>query len=79
MVLSLLGERTSIRFFDPALGTGSFFSALIHNVVLDRIEIAQGYELDASYAESARNIWRGTPLNVVLGDFTRAEAPSEAF
>ena len=75
--LSLLGEGISIRFLDPALGTGSFFSALIHTVSLDRIEISQGYEIDTSYAESARDIWRGTPLNVVLGDFTRAEAPSE--
>ncbi len=33
--------------------------------------------MDESYGESARNIWWGTPLDVVLGDFTRAEPPSE--
>jgi len=75
--LSLLEERTSIRFLDPALGTGSFFSALIHSVSLDRIETAQGYELDASYVESARDIWQNTPLNVILGDFTATEPPQK--
>jgi predicted RNA methylase len=75
--LSLLGEGHPIRFLDPAIGTGSFFSALIHTISSDRIEIAQGYELDIAYGESARDIWRGTPLNVIIDDFTRAEAPSE--
>lgn len=75
--LDLLGGGIPIRFLDPALGTGSFFSALIHTVSLDRIEIARGYEFDASYVESARDIWRGKPLDVILGDFTQAKPPSK--
>jgi adenine-specific DNA-methyltransferase len=73
--LGLLGGETPIRFLDPALGTGSFFSALIHAVSLDRVEIARGYELDTSYVESVRNIWRNMPLDVILGDFTQAKPP----
>ncbi len=73
--LSLLGDDPAIRFLDPALGTGSFFSALIHTVSLNRIDFSQGYELDASYVESTRDVWQGMPLDVVLGDFTEAKPP----
>ncbi len=75
--LGLLGEDIPIRFLDPAIGTGSFFSALVHTVPTDRIETAKGYELDVRYGEPTRSLWRGTMLNVVSEDFTRAEAPSE--
>lgn len=75
--LGLLPEDLPIRFLDPAIGTGSFFSALVHTVPTDRIETAKGYELDAHYGEPSRDLWRGTLLDVVLGDFTRAEAPSQ--
>jgi adenine-specific DNA-methyltransferase len=75
--LGLLGEDIPIRFLDPAIGTGSFFSALVHTVPTDRIETAKGYELDAHYGKPTHDLWQGTLLDVVLGDFTRTEAPSE--
>jgi adenine-specific DNA-methyltransferase len=74
--VALLGEDRPIRFFDPAIGTGSFFSALLHTVPIERIETAKGYELDAHYGAAARNLWRGTPLDLEVGDFTRTEAPA---
>lgn len=74
--LGLLGEDLRIRFLDPAIGTGSFFSALIHTVPMNRIETAKGYELDPHYGEPSRALWHSSLLDVVLGDFARAEAPS---
>jgi hypothetical protein len=75
--LGLLGTNIPIRFLDPALGTGSFYSALIHSVSPDKIEVARGYELDPKYIEPVRTIWQGTNLDVILGDFTQAEPPQE--
>lgn len=75
--VALLGEDRSIRFFDPAIGTGSFFSALLWAVPGERIETAKGFELDAHYGEPARELWRDTSLKLELGDFTLAVPPSK--
>ncbi len=74
--MTLLGEERAVRFFDPAVGTGSFFSALIHTVPMERIQAAKGYELDAHYGAPARELWQGTPLDLELTDFTRALPPT---
>jgi len=74
--VTLLGKERSIRFFDPAMGTGSFFSALLHTVAADRIEAAKGYELDTHYGAPACGLWRGTALDLELGDFTEAVSPA---
>lgn len=65
--VGLLPADLPIRFLDPALGTGSFFSALLHAVPLDGIEVAKGYELDAHYEEPTRLLWRGESLDFVSG------------
>jgi len=74
--VALLGEEKRVRFFDPAIGTGSFFSALLHTVPLERIEGAKGYELDAHYGAPAYELWQGAPLDLELGDFTKAVPPA---
>lgn len=74
--VALLGEERGIRFIDPALGTGSFVSALLHTVPVERIEAAKGFELDTHYGAPARELWRGTPLDLELGDFTKAVPPA---
>ncbi|MFQ5729251.1 MAG: Eco57I restriction-modification methylase domain-containing protein, partial [Waddliaceae bacterium] len=74
--VALLGNKRPIRFLDPAIGTGSFFSSLLHTVSTDRIEGAQGYELDAHYWKPASELWRETMLDLELGDFTRAVSPT---
>ena len=51
-----LGEAT-LRFLDPAVGTGSFYSALSQVVSATRIEAAIGVELDPLFAAAARNFW----------------------
>lgn len=75
--VALLGEKKPIRFLDPALGTGSFFSALLNTVAESHIEVAKGFELDTHYGEPAREFWRDTRLNLDLLDFTQASPPRE--
>jgi hypothetical protein len=75
--VALLGEKKSIRFLDPALGTGSFFSALLNTIPGSHIEAAKGFELDTHYGEPARELWRDTRLDLDLLDFTQAAPPRE--
>ena len=74
--VALFGEEKRVRFFDPAIGTGSFFSALLDTVPAGRIEAAKGYELDTHYGTPAHKLWRGTQLDLELGDFTKAVPPA---
>lgn len=71
---SLLPEHVSIRFLDPAFGTGAFYSALLRAFPLQRIEKAQGFEIDRHYGKPAEKLWRGTPLSLTLADFTKRKA-----
>jgi len=68
-----------IRFLDPAIGTGSFFSALSRESSPGGIASAVGVELDPLFAASARSLWAGSGLQVVEGDFTRQPAAQERF
>src|SRR5512146_1210954 len=52
----LQGQR-AIRFLDPAIGTGAFFSALSRTVPAKAIEAAAGVELDPAFAEIAEKLW----------------------
>ena len=74
--LGLLPEHKVIRFFDPAFGTGAFYSALRVMATGYRIESAAGYEIDPHYAEPARVLWRDMPINIHLRDFICA-SPEE--
>ncbi len=75
---SLQGEGT-LRFLDPAIGTGSFYSALSQTVPAKTIEAATGIELDPLFAEVARNLWGKSGLRVVEGDFTKQQPPTQRF
>ena len=68
---TLLGS-TQAAFLDPAIGTGSFYSALLRSFPPSSIERAEGYEIDPHYAEPARALWNGSGLRLHVGDFTRA-------
>ncbi len=69
---SLIGtRRRGIRFADPAIGTGSFFSAALTVFGQRRMKSAVGIELDMSFCDAARDLWSDSALEVVCGDFTR--------
>ena len=71
--LTLLPRGQMTRFLDPAIGTGSFYSALM--ATGQQTQSAQGFEIDPHYGEPAKSFWKGTPLEIFLGDFTKATPP----
>jgi len=73
--IGLLPANKSIRFLDPAIGTGSFYSALQASVSADRLIDAAGYEIDKHFGEPAKSLWSHSPLNIHIEDFTTAELP----
>ncbi len=75
---TLIPENESIRFLDPAVGTGAFFSALRQVCPAGRIDKALGFEIDFHYGNPASQIWRDSGFVIRLADFTVTE-PSEQF
>ena len=69
-----LGNSDGVRFIDPALGTGSFYSALLDVFPQRSISAAVGYEIDPHYGVPASKLWADSGLDVRLEDFTRAQA-----
>ncbi|MFN0054509.1 MAG: Eco57I restriction-modification methylase domain-containing protein [Planctomycetales bacterium] len=65
-----------IRFADPAIGSGSFFSAALTVFGANRIESSVGIELDPRFVSAARELWAKAGLEVVHGDFTQIVAAS---
>jgi adenine-specific DNA-methyltransferase len=72
-VESLIIDRckNEIRFADPSIGLGSFFSAALSVFGSKRMKSAVGIELDPVFATAARELWADTGLEMVRGDFTR--------
>lgn len=62
-------DADPIRFADPTIGSGSFFSAALTVFGSDAIASASGVELDEEFVEAARDLWRDSGLQVVQGDF----------
>ena len=51
-----LGNNERVRFPDPAVGTGSFYSALLSVFDPSRIDAAVGYEVDPHYTSLATGL-----------------------
>jgi hypothetical protein len=71
----LLPAKEPIRFLDPAIGTGSFYSALQETAAADRLGEATGFEIDEHFGEPAKSLWSHTHLKIHIDDFTTAEPP----
>ena len=71
-------DETAVRFLDPAVGTGSFYSALLGMFQEARVDAAVGYEIDPHYGEPATKLWSGTGLDVRLDDFTLGAPPERS-
>lgn len=74
--LSILPEGMPVRFLDPAIGTGSFYSALRSMSTGREVASARGIEIDPHYGEPAIELWKATPLELTLGDFTKIDPPT---
>jgi adenine-specific DNA-methyltransferase len=74
---SVLPQNTRVRFLDPAIGTGSFYSAFLATFPANYITRAEGYEVDECYGIQTRHLWRETPLQLRISDFTKEPFPSE--
>jgi adenine-specific DNA-methyltransferase len=70
----LLEDQESLRFLDPAIGTGVFYSALRRVLPAERVSEALGFEIDPHYAWPAARLWGQTRIKYQLGDFTKASA-----
>ncbi len=75
---TLLPEYEKVRFLDPAIGTGAFYSALRKVFPKQRIVETLGFEIDPHYEEPASRLWAKRGLIVKLADFTHEE-PSPRF
>lgn len=74
----LIPRNEKVSFLDPAIGTGSFYSALLKVFPKNRIERALGFEIDPHYGEPSAQLWKDMGLTLKLADFTHEE-PSRRF
>ncbi|MBN1827269.1 MAG: SAM-dependent DNA methyltransferase [Candidatus Eisenbacteria bacterium] len=70
-------DRDPVRFLDPAIGTGSFYSALLQAFPHDQIDRAQGCEIDPRFVNAARRLWGKTDLVIRKADFTQLSPPED--
>lgn len=73
-----LPEEQPIRFLDPAIGTGAFYSALRSICQNCHVTEATGFEVDPHYGLPAQELWGQTGLSLKLADFT-AQPPDPRF
>src|SRR6185437_2312485 len=71
------GESKPVNFLDPAIGTGSFYSALLATFPQSQIASARGFEIDEYYGLPAIELWKDHDLELNIADFTRANPPSK--
>jgi len=65
---TLLPKGENVRFLDPAIGTGAFYSALLNT--FPNIDEALGFEIDPHYNEPAMKLWENHGLILKGMDFT---------
>lgn len=76
--IDLLGKTEPVSFLDPAIGTGSFYSALLSIALKNKIKEAAGFEIDVHYGEPAASLWKESDLSYRIADFTR-QTPDPRF
>ena len=73
----IVSKSGKIRFCDPALGTGLFYSALSTVFSSERIEAATGFEIDEHYGKPSLKLWKQATLNYQISDFTKQSPPND--
>jgi len=77
--LKAMPSGMPVRFLEPALGSGVFFSALLRHATAMPIASATGCEIDSAYGDIAHASWASSGLRVVPGDFVSFAADPENF
>lgn len=72
--LTLQNEK-EISFLEPAIGSGSFYSALLSECDKQSkiLTSATGIEIDADFYSAAHELWGNTGINLINEDFIEAE------
>ncbi len=73
----LAADHPKIRFLDPAIGTGSFYSALRQVFTSNEVTAAVGYEIDRHYGQPAIELWKDSRLDLRIADFTSVDPDDE--
>ncbi len=77
--LSLLTDKT-VRFLEPAVGTGTFISALLNQCSdLKNINKITGIEVDYDYYSVADELWKSNVINLENEDFTVIDSGGELY
>lgn len=64
-----LPQNSPVKYLDPSVGTGVFFSALIRHSGKSSISSAVGCDIDAAYGDIANAIWSPLGLQYIHCDF----------
>lgn len=63
-------QRNRIRFLEPSVGSGAFFSALLRTITEEpdaKLETACGVDINTQLLEIANKLWSGYGLECILG------------
>ncbi len=74
---NIIPKQADVRFLDPGIGTGSFYSAFLRVFGTGRAYPAIGFEIDDHYGIPARQLWAGHNLDIRSEDFTKAIPPKD--
>ncbi len=69
-------QSNVLNFFEPAFGTGAFYSALLQSLPDNLWGRASAIEIDTELMEISQRIWQNYPIKIINGDFTKVEPPS---
>ncbi len=69
-------KNRAITFLDPALGSGSFYSAFLSEFQSNSSDNNYGIEIDSELSEFAKSVYGELGLKVINKDFTSLEAKS---
>lgn len=77
--LVFVSSVESLRFLEPSVGTGVFYSALLAELDVHNLREAVGIEIDPAYYHVAKDMWRERGLETLNTDFLEyALNPSNA-
>ncbi len=73
---TLIPLDEEVRFLDPAIGSGSFYSALRRQFTGSDLGRCIGFEIDDVIVEVARDLWRDSTLSIHEADFISQRPPT---